>query len=553
MVAGLVSRKADAFAALLEGKGAAGDPAFTHMSELVQRLSNVPQPSAAFKASLRDQLVSAASQTATAAGHAATATSTLNGGAHGASSAGSAAGSAAGTGTTGLTSTMAALGKSAPLWFKLFTGVVAVGVSATGVGIGAHRALPGDLLYGVKRQVEAVQLDLASGKREEATTQLDFARARTKELQELLKRDHVTAANPATGDTAKHINGLLQDWAEEAGVATTSLLQQIQALGSSTTNAALSTQLRSILSTFTSQQFLQLGTILPQLPTGSLQSLTVSALGYLQRVDTVLGGNPQQLLQQLPVAPQVLQAIPGLSTAVPQVVQLPKSVVESLTKSGQVPLIKNGKLTLPGALSSLLPSGATSGALPTSGVLPTTGALPTNPVSGLIPTVGPSGLQLPQAGNLLPALGGVLPSTGTGTDTGSTPNVPQVITSAGDALSQTAGDTLNGVGSAVGGTIDGTVGTATKAAGGLVSGATQAAGGAVSQATKAAGGAVSQATKAAGDVVNPAGAPASGAADTIIGTVAGGLSSSSGPALPLPVVIPTLPALPPVSGLPGLH
>src|SRR5881397_651624 len=99
VVAGLLSRKAEAFAELLDGNEAAGaakDPALNHLAGLTQRLSAVPGPSAPFRAALRDQLVSAAANPATAASAAAGAAPSLAGG-HAATS-----GAAAGHSTSAL-------------------------------------------------------------------------------------------------------------------------------------------------------------------------------------------------------------------------------------------------------------------------------------------------------------------------------------------------------------------------------------------------------------------------------------------------------------------
>ncbi len=517
MVAGLLSRKADAFAALLDGTdpaaasaAAAKDPALAHLAGLTQRLGAMPQPTPAFKSALRDQLMSAASHSAaTSAAPSATPPSSHSaspGAGHGGTGAphvipsqvapapavgGGAAGTSAGAG--GLTSTFATLGKSAPLWIKLFTGGVVVAVGATGVGVSAHRALPGDFFYGVKRQVEAVQLDLASGTRDKATTQLGFAHARLNEIKELIARDHVAAGKPISSDTAANIRSALQNWAEDAGVATTSLLQQITALGSSTVNAATSLDLRKIIATFTNEQFVQLGSLLPTLPAGPLQSLTVSALGYLQRVDQVLGGNPVDLLNKLPIP---VTKIPGLQDVLPQL-NLPHSGNGTTGSSGS----SGSKLPLPlptGSHASTSAAGGSKGPNPLASVVPS--------VQVPLPSVGPSGLTLPSAG-----LGGVLPSINVGGSTG------QGSGSTGGSGSSPLKSTLNDVSKGVD--------QAVQSAGGVV---------------KSAGGAVDNTVKGAGDTVKGA-----------VGTVTGGLTSSSGPSLSLPTAIPTLPPLPKLPGLGG--
>ena len=534
MVAGLVGRKADAFAALLDGSSKAGtqDPALAHLAQLTQRLSSVPQPSAAFKSALREQLVHAAAHPATAssvAGALHTVPRPRVSPGHGAGS-----GGAAGTGAGGSSSAIMGLGKSAPLWIKLFTGVTAAAVSATGVGIGAHRALPGDPFYGIKKQVEAVQLDLASGAREKATTQLGFAQARINELKQLIKRDHVTPTAKLSSATEGHIRGLLQAWAEDAGVATTSLIQQIRALGSKSSTAELSAELRKTLATFTSGSFSQLGALLADVPAGPLQSLTVSALGYLQRVDGVLGGNPAALIQQLPIP---LSAIPNLSNVLPQL-NLPAGLVSTGTVPSVGAITGGGKLPTTPLTSALvsplgkLPNPATSLSLPTQ--IPTV----------TLPTSGAGGIKLP----VTPSLGGLLPSDGA--LTGVLNNLGGAAVSGADGgLTGTVSGVTGGVGKTVTG-VTGTVSGVTSTVGGTVKGVTGAVGttvGGVTGAVTGSGGSstVSGVTGAAGSTVSGV----TGAVSGTVATVTGGLTSSEGPALPLPTALPTLPPLPTLPGL----
>jgi hypothetical protein len=512
VVAGLVGRKADAFAALLEGKApAASNPNLVQLANIASRLSNVPQPTAAFRSSLRDQLMSTAGQLATTTAHAAAPhaaatqtptvptprVSTAHLG-HGVSS-GSAA-STAGSGglTTALTSGLATLGKSAPLWAKVFAGLAAVSVSATGVAVGAVRALPGDLLYGVKKQVEAVQLDLASGAHEKAITEFGFAQARINELNKLIKLENVVADQPVSNETAAHIKDLLENWAENTGVATTSLIQQIQALGSSVSNASKSVELRDQLSSFTSRQFESVGKLLGDMPTASLQSLTVSALGYLQRVDAVLGHDPASLISKLPVS---LNSVLGVSKMLPRLV-LPSTIP---TTGGNVVLPGPGSL-VNGATG--LVNGVAPGLLPISNgiTLPSTGTGITLPSTGTgikLPSVGtvvPPGATQPPS--LVPAIGSILPA------------VPGVIGQL-PGLSYPATPTSSGPGTPV---------VNPKP----LPGGIQNLPGAVNG------------TGAA----QPSQAPAAGQ------SITGGISSSAGPSLPLPPSLPVLPVLP---ALPGLH
>jgi hypothetical protein len=622
VVAGLVGRKADKFAALLEGHdagAAASDPTMSQLANIAQRLSSVPQPTAAFRSSLRDQLMASAQSGATAAPHAAATHSPAShspashspastqaaqpptthvptvptprvdptqglGSASGAGSGTSAAtstaagsaGAAGGGLSSSITSGVLTLGKSAPLWAKLFAGIAAVSVSATGVAVGADRALPGDLFYGVKQQVEAIQLDLASGARGKATAQLNFARARLSELDKLLKRDHVVPGQPVSSEVAKRINGLLEAWAEDAGVGTTSLIQQIRGLGSSASNAALSIELRNELSTFTSQQFKVIGNLLGDMPNSSLQSLTVSALGYLQRVDRALGHDPATLIGKLPVT---LNQVPGVSKVLPRLV-LPSSIP---TKNGQAVLPNPNAVVsgaagavsnLPGAVKSLLPSGVVPSGLVPSGLVPS--ALPTTLPGITLPSVGPSGITLPSlgggvqlpgvapvqsavaslgnilpsAGSALPSLGGVLPPqpgvVGLLPSLGSIPGLGSTPT--GSTSTGSSGSVPNPVPSAVQ-SIPGAI----KSAGGQVISAAPSAVQSVAGAVKSAGSAVVSAAPNA--VQSVAGAIKNSGQSAVSGTVAtitGGVTSSAGPSLPLPAAIPVLPALPKIPGLPGL-
>ena len=88
------------------------------------------------------------------------------------------------------------------------------------------------------------------------------------------------------------------------------------------------------------------------MPVGPLQSLTVSALGYLQRVDGVLGGNPATLIQQLPIP---LTAIPNLQAVIPQL-NLPMGTAGSLPNLGSVLSGAKGGIVIPNPLPSAIAS-----------------------------------------------------------------------------------------------------------------------------------------------------------------------------------------------------
>ncbi|HEX4019358.1 MAG TPA: hypothetical protein VHX15_21675, partial [Frankiaceae bacterium] len=325
-----------------------------------------------------------------------------------------------------------------------------------------------------------------------------------------------------------------ETWAEDAGVATTSLIQQIRALGSKGSTAALSAELRKTLATFTSGAFGQIGGLLADVPAGPLQSLTVSALGYLQRVDGVLGGNPATLIQQLPIP---LSAIPNLSSVLPQL-NLPAGLA-----TWTVPSITS---LLPGSGGRLLPTPLTSALeSPLSQVSKAVGnlSIPSKIPTATVPSKGANGvagstLPTPSLGSVLNGLGG---AAGTGAGGGLDGTVSSVTGGVGNTVkgvTGTVGNTVKGVTGSVGNTVKGVTGTIGNTVKG-VTGTVPGSGG---------GNPVSGVTGTVGSTVNGVTSTVTGA----VGTVTGGLTSGSGPALPLPTAVPTLPPLPSLPSLPKL-
>ncbi len=708
MVANLLGRKSDAFADLLDGPPAdpsAVDPALVQLSRLVQRLSSVPAPAAPFREGLRDQLIAAGTHATvtlhppdggsalhapagqgagtTGAGSAApagtgAAGSTAGGAAGAGGTAGAAGSGAAGAGAAGTSAAATAsagataaggvgglgaavgtavttVAKTAPLWAKLFIAGTAVAVSGTGVGVSADRALPGDFFYGVKKQVEAVQLDLASGARDKALTQLGIAHARANEIKALIAREHVVPGKPLSAGVAKDIRSALENWAENAGEGTTSLVKQIRALGSAPANALESAKLRRTLDEFTTQQFTQLGTTLADLPTGTVQSLTVSALGYLQRVDRVLGGTTVGLVQalsdQLPVPLASIQGIRGLGTvlhlpagitgvaqAIPAppaplsgggaavipplaaLSSLPGLPVPQLVPKVQLPPLKLPSVTLrPGSLPGVSVPGASLPGVKLPGVTVPGVSLPGVSVPPLrVPTVPLPSLSVPSVvGGLRTALPSAVQSLGGRLLGGATPvplptgavsktlddvdkavgktvdkgvagvsktvgDVGTTVSQTVDGLGGTVSQTVDGVGNAVeslGGDVPGTVknlgattGTTVENLGGTVDksldGVTKTATGVgetvdetvrdLGRTVEDLGQTVPEVGKAAPDVaknVPDVGQTVDGVTAPIadpLGSVTGGLTSTSGPSLPLPTTVPALPALPDLGSLGGL-
>lgn len=77
------------------------------------------------------------------------------------------------------------------------TAALAVLVALAGTGAFVSRdALPGDPLYGIKRATESVALAMTSGDEAKAHRQLDLATTRLGEIEQLLGRQHTSAADP---------------------------------------------------------------------------------------------------------------------------------------------------------------------------------------------------------------------------------------------------------------------------------------------------------------------------------------------------------------------
>ena len=95
---------------------------------------------------------------------------------------------------------------------RLRAAVVAVALTGAVAGVGAaaasSRALPGDALYGLKRQIEAVQLGLAASDLARGRELLDQAEARLGEAERL-----AASEGADTSSTRAALSGLLEEWA----------------------------------------------------------------------------------------------------------------------------------------------------------------------------------------------------------------------------------------------------------------------------------------------------------------------------------------------------
>lgn len=189
------NRRAEEFEQALAAKGHV-DPTMAALVAVAGALTAIPKPRAAFRESLRTQLMAEAASMAAAASVPAAAAAVP------------AAAPAASGAMSGLRTLFAHPAMQAA------TGTLAATVAATGVGIGASRSLPGDALYGLKQTVERWQVGLAGGAVDEANALVEHAATRLAEVRALL----------ADGASADKVRAALADLADELDSATSRLL-----------------------------------------------------------------------------------------------------------------------------------------------------------------------------------------------------------------------------------------------------------------------------------------------------------------------------------------
>jgi hypothetical protein len=313
------------------------------------------------------------------------------------STAGTAAGTAASTAGTGaapagvMATKAVALkaGFALPAWVGLASGSAVIAVLAGGVVAATHLAQPGDAFYGLKQQVERVQVGLTG-------TSADAARERLAQAQ--TRMDEVTrlaSALPAapTPDQLERIHAVLVDWADLVTRAT----------GPLTTTVAGAQQLGAFL---TDQAVLtaQLSQLYPRLPAADSDLISAVLRRTSAAITAVAGllapavpgqlpaptspGNPA-----LPVAP-VTPVTPGRSGVSPAAPVSPATgpasnpaPTTSPRASTSGPASPAPALTppvlpsLPGGLASPVPSAGVP-----SPVLPS--AAPPSPVTDLTGLLG---------------------------------------------------------------------------------------------------------------------------------------------------------------------
>jgi hypothetical protein len=96
-------------------------------------------------------------------------------------------------------------------------GALATSVAAAGVVVWTGDAKPGEALYGVKRQVEQIEVTLTADEMRRAQARLDLARTRMKEIRALVAE---------SGPADENLPGLFRAWQAEADLGSGVMLER---------------------------------------------------------------------------------------------------------------------------------------------------------------------------------------------------------------------------------------------------------------------------------------------------------------------------------------
>jgi hypothetical protein len=131
--------------------------------------------------------------------------------------------------------------------------------------------MPGDPLYGIKLQVEHIQVTLAGSEADQAEVRLHLARTRMDELQTLVER---------SGPVDKEVPRLLKAWKEEVGRSSGVLLDMAM---------KGDTEARSMLEAFTAEQSSKLAGVVEALSgDAAMREAAQTLLTFIEEVDTQL-------------------------------------------------------------------------------------------------------------------------------------------------------------------------------------------------------------------------------------------------------------------------
>jgi hypothetical protein len=356
MTTNRMTRQAEDFDRALSGEHGRVDPAMAALVAVAGALAAVPQrPAPAFRDALRTRLMAEAANMAASAASVPAASVP-------AASVPAASAPVANIPAQAARTAVKAFAHPA---MQVATGGLAAVIAITGTGVGAHRSLPGDRLYGLKRTVEGLQTDLASGALGEADALLGHAQTRLAEVRALLER----AGGTLTGDALAQVEKTLGELGTEIRTATDQLLSQAR---------AGSREAYDRLQAVVADLSRQLVDLMPQLPAGA-RSAVAASLATLNVARVQLAMLPK---------PGTVVVPPGPTGSVdPRVVPTPPpSVVVTPPPSVlPTPPVSVDPSKLPTPPVSVDPS-----KLPTPPVSVDPSILPTEPPVTVNPTVVPT-------------------------------------------------------------------------------------------------------------------------------------------------------------------
>ena len=259
----------------------------------------------------------------------------------------------------------------------------AVVTAVAGVGIGASRSVPGQPFYGVKKAAEGAQLATTFGTEARGKRHLQFARTRLTEVEAL-------AAGRSSAMGAQRV--LATRFVADSG-SSSLILSTLRAMDAETRDGANdlfaafgatgSAEPLRALNKFTTTQYDDLHTLLPELPT-SVQDRAATSLALLQLVHSDTAS-----LAGTATTPNTSQPTPGSSNS-----------------------------PAPGKSATATPSSSTSSSTPTTAPPPPITVPGTKSSPVVIPTIGPSSVPQPTA-----PLPSTLPSTLPSVDISSLPGL----------------------------------------------------------------------------------------------------------------------------------
>jgi hypothetical protein len=265
----------------------------------------------------------------------------------------------------------------------LATGLAAVTVGAGAVGVAAHRSVPGNPFYGVKRAGESLRLDLATSSTDRADIRLAQARTRLHEIEQVWPgltasgapsyRNTVTIASLVTSldhDVALATGPLLA----AGGTAVARLTADVTSLQTTLASlprtvagsgaAAVQTSiglLGTLSASVSSLPVIVPGTgptgVAPSAPTHVVRVAPTTTPTTRPAVPTPVTSTPPSVVRASPSSPAVLPSLPSLPVTVPSV-SVPLRAVPPVIPSAVPSAVSSAVCGLLGIVGATCPTGA---------------------------------------------------------------------------------------------------------------------------------------------------------------------------------------------------